>query len=564
MQRKVPGINRLMQFMRFFRVSRLLLWTIWVIYRERRRVLRARERGNYEVQPDVEVLVEVLVAFRQTALKLGVLMIKLGQFLSSRADLLPERALTVLTSLQDEVPPEPFEHVVAMLEADLRQPVEKVFRTLERECAAAASLGQVHKAILARTGETVAVKVQRPHLDLLVRSDLSTLKFVIWLVTRFVDPGSLIDLWGFYREFRRTVFEEMDFAAEATNALRFREMFQHDPTVYIPKVYEEYVTRHVMVLEWIDGIKINDYAALKKRGVDRLEVAKRTVNAYFHQFFEAGFFHADPHPGNIFVKSGSSPSSPVIAFIDFGMVGSITRHMKRSMRELFLGAVTRDAHMIANALSKLGFLQETANMVAVERALSLLLDQYYGMTLGELRDMDMSEIAQDVVELLYGQPFHIPAQFAFSGRAVSTLVGVITGLAPDFDFVKVATPYARHFLGLDASSAGETATELARQLLDTARVVTTLPRSVERLITRIEAGQIEVRLANLPLGRQRRRGRNQAAIEVPSTGGRLTLLLAFLGSLAGGVYLTSAHLVVPGWFCLTLAGVTALGMVLKR
>src|SRR5579884_3214140 len=149
MAAKTPRINRLSQLIRFLRVSRLLLWTIWVIYNERRRVIRARERGNYEVRPNIEVLIKVLNAFRQTAIRLGVLMIKLGQFLSSRADLLPERALAVLASLQDEVPPAPFAHVVSVIENELGAPIEQVFSVLEPEAAAAASLGQVHKGVLA-------------------------------------------------------------------------------------------------------------------------------------------------------------------------------------------------------------------------------------------------------------------------------------------------------------------------------------------------------------------------------------------------------------------------------
>src|SRR5947209_6882260 len=176
MSRKTPRVNRFSQAIRFLRVSRLLLWTIWVIYRERRRVLRARARGNYEVQPNIEVLVQVLVAFRQTAIKLGVLMIKLGQFLSSRADLLPEEALAAIASLQDEVPPAPFSHVVSVIETELGKPVEEAFSVLERKVTAAASLGQVHKAVLKSNSQTVAVKVQRPHIEQLVRSDLSTLK----------------------------------------------------------------------------------------------------------------------------------------------------------------------------------------------------------------------------------------------------------------------------------------------------------------------------------------------------------------------------------------------------
>src|SRR5438270_2267404 len=342
MRSKTPPIPRFSQALRFLRVSRLLLWTIWVMYRERRRVLRAHEKGNYEVEPNIDVLIKVLVVFRQTALELGVLMIKLGQFLSSRADLLPEKARAVLASLQDEVPAEPFSHVVSVIETELGQPVEHIFSTLERKATAAASLGQVHKGVLASTGEEVAVKVQRPNIDQLVRMDLSSLKFVIRVIMRFFDTGTFIDLKGVYREFERTVYEEIDYVTEAANCKRFQEMFKHDPSIYIPRVYEAYTTRRLLVLEWVNGIKINDYAGLEAQGIDRLEVANRTVQAYFHQFFEEGFFHADPHPGNIFVKHGMPGTDPIIEFVDFGMVGTITSSMKQAMREVFLSLVTRD------------------------------------------------------------------------------------------------------------------------------------------------------------------------------------------------------------------------------
>ncbi|HEY6411089.1 MAG TPA: AarF/ABC1/UbiB kinase family protein [Ktedonobacteraceae bacterium] len=482
---KTPRINRFSQILRFFRVSRLLFWTIWVIYRERRRVIRARERGNYEVQPNIEVLVKVLVAFRITAVKLGVLLIKLGQFLSSRADLLPEQALAVLSSLQDEVPPAPFSHVVSVIETELGKPVEEVFSVLERKCAAAASLGQVHKAILASTGEEVAVKIQRPNIDQLVSMDLSTLKFVIWVINRFVDTGEFIDLMGVYREFKRTVYEEIDYVTEAANAKRFKEMFKDDPTIYIPGVHDEYTTRRVLVLEWIDGIKINDYATLEAAGVSRIEVARRTVSTYFYQFFVEGFFHADPHPGNIFIlpegkgdKKVAASEGPVIAFVDFGMVGSLTKNMTKSLKDLFLSFVSRDSRALVKALSRLGFIGEGANMAALERGVALMMEYYYGMTLGEARELEIPEVAQDVENLLYGQPFQIPAQFAFTGRAIGVLAGVSTGLSPEFNFVEVATPYARKFLGLDAEGTGQTIQDLLNQLLETGRILLALPRSL--------------------------------------------------------------------------------------
>src|SRR5579864_8600601 len=386
---KYPRLHWWKTWWRAWCVFRLLIWTLWVIYRERRRVIRARERGNYDVQPNIDVLIKVLVAFRQTAIKLGVLMIKLGQFLSSRADLLPEEALSVISSLQDEVPPAPFSHVVSVIETELGKPVEEVFSLLERKATAAASLGQVHKATLAATGETVAVKVQRPNIDQLVHSDLSTIRFVIWIINRLVNTRGFIDLKAIYQEFKRTVYEEIDYVTEGANAKRFKEMFKDDPTIYIPNVYEQYTTRRVLVLEWIDGIKINDYARLEAAGISRMEVARRTVQTYFYQFFDAGFFHADPHPGNIFVKKGAPGEGPIIEFVDFGMVGSLTKSMTKALKDLFLSFVLRDSKALVDALSRLGFIGEGANLAAIERGLAIMLDQYYGMTLGEARELDI-------------------------------------------------------------------------------------------------------------------------------------------------------------------------------
>src|SRR6266567_3501694 len=569
MSRKTPKIHRFSQAVRFLRVTRLLLWTIWVIYRERRRVIRAHEKGNYEVQPNVEVLIKVLVAFRETAIKLGVLMIKLGQFLSSRADLLPEQALAVLISLQDEVPAEPFIHVVSVIEEELGKPIDQIFSYVESKATAAASLGQVHKAVLVSTGEEVAVKVQRPNIDQLVRSDLSTLKFVIWVINRFVDTGEFIDLMGVYREFKRTVYEEIDYITEGANARHFHEMFKDDPTIYIPRVHDDYTTRRVLVLEWINGIKINDYAALEAAGINRLEVAKRTVRAYFYQFFTEGFFHADPHPGNIFIKKGPESSGPIIEFVDFGMVGSLTKNMKKALKDLFLSFIARDSHALVDSLNRLGLIGEGANMTAIERAMALMMEHYYGMTLGEARELEIPDVSRDIENLLYGQPFQIPAQFAFTGRAIGTLIGVSTGLAPEFNFVEVATPYARKFLGLDAEGSGQTIQEILNQLMDTGRLLLTLPRSLERAITKLETGQIEVKLTDSPRnGRSRRRGRRggrDRGNESNASGmGSFSWVMVFLAEMAGGIILTVEHQSIPGWFCLGLAGITALGLLARR
>ncbi len=567
MSTDILRINRLTQMVRFLSISRLFLWMMWVMYRERRRVIRAHAQSSSAAQSASEALIQVLVAFRTTAIKQGVLLIKLGQFLSTRIDVLPEQAIAVLSSLQDEVPPAPFAHVVSVIESELGKPVEEVFSLLERKCTAAASLGQVHKAVLVSTGETVAVKIQRPRMDQLVHLDLRALRFVIWIMTRFLDTHHVIDLRGFYHEFERTIFEELDYVREAANAKRFQAMFKDDPTIYIPRVYDQYVSRRVLVLEWIDGIKINAYAALDAAGINRLEVAKRTAYAYFYQFFEIGFFHADPHPGNILVKPGPPGDGPIVTLVDFGMVGSYTKQMQRFMKEAFLALLARDARAFVNALAQLGFIGEGANCASLERALSLMIERYSCMTLGEVSEQVIAEMVQDVKQLLYGQALHIPAQFAFTGRAVGTLIGVAAGLAPEFNLIEVATPYARKFLGLDIESAEHALQHLFIQLLNTGRALLTLPQALEQVLMKLETGQLEVTLESLESRgwdglRGRRSGRGTG--ESPSVPG-FTHLFMFVASLAGGIFLlTEAHQLIAGWFCFALAGAITSRVLVKN
>lgn len=559
-------VNRVTQAIRFVRVSRLLLWTIWVIYRERRRVLRARERGDTEAQPDIDLLVEVLVAFRKTAVELGVLMIKLGQFLSSRADLLPQRALDVLSSLQDEVPPAPYSHVVSVIESELGQPVSELFSSLEREATAAASLGQVHKAVLATTGEFVAVKVQRPNIQQLVDMDLSTIRFVIWVISRFANTNEFIDLLAFYREFRRTIYEEIDYVREAANARRFAEIFKDKYGIVIPKVIEGYISRRVLVLEWIDGIKVNDYAQLEAAGISRYAVAKRTVEAYFYQFFEIGFFHADPHPGNIFVQPGPSPSDPRVAFVDFGMVGSLTRTTRQALKDLFLGFIVNNPHQMVAALARLGFIGEGANIGAVERGVGLMMGQYHGITLGEVRSLNISDVAHEIEDLFYTQPFRIPAQFAFAGRAIGTLSGLATGLSPEFNLVAVAVPYAQAFLGLGRDNANQTAQQVLSSLVDAGRTMLVLPSTLERVLTKLEAGELEVRIGengrNGTLGGRWLRVR-RASVRSSARGAAIPLTVCLAG-LAAGTVLAINQLLLPGYLCLALGGLAALTLLVRR
>jgi predicted unusual protein kinase regulating ubiquinone biosynthesis (AarF/ABC1/UbiB family) len=417
--------------------------------------------------------------------------------------------------------------------------------------------------VLPETGQVVAVKVQRPDIERLVNMDLSTIRFVIWVISRFVDTSQFIDLRAFYREFRRTIFEEIDYVLEASNARRFAEIFKDKPYIRIPTIVDGYTSRRVLVLDWVDGIKVNDYPALEAAGVSRIAVARRTVEAYFYQFFEIGFFHADPHPGNIFVQPGATRGAePTVAFVDFGMVGSLTRSTKQGLKDLFLGFAVNNPHNMVTALAQLGFIGEGANLNAIERGVTLIMSQYHGMTLGEARDMNVREVAHELEDLFYRQPFRVPAQFAFAGRAVGTLSGLATGLAPDFNLVEVAVPYAQSFLGLNREGAGQTAQQVFRQVLDAGRISLALPSTVERVLAKLEAGELEVQFGEDGHNGTGRRGRRSSSGR--GTSGGLFPLVACVALLGAGVALGLNELMLQSWFCLGLGALAAASLVLRR
>ena len=284
-------------------------------------------------------------------------------------------------------------------------------------------------------------------------------------------------------------------------------------------------------------------------------------------FFEVGFFHADPHPGNLFAKPGPAGSGPIVAFVDFGMVGSYTQQMRRFMKEAFLAVLARDARVLANSLAQLGFTGEEANLASIERALSRLLERYAGMTLGEVRELGLASILQEIGQLLYGQSLRIPAQFAFTGRAIGLLMGLAQGLAPEFNFIEVATPYARAFLGLDGRGMEQTAQQLLGQALTAGRALLMLPHAVEQVLSKLEAGELEVTMsgfASRGWGSGRGSGSGKGSGSASALPG-FTWPFMFAASLAGGiVLLTDAHQLIAGWFCFALAGLCVMRAWVKN
>jgi predicted unusual protein kinase regulating ubiquinone biosynthesis (AarF/ABC1/UbiB family) len=545
---RIARWNRRNLLWRSFLVARLLFRTVWTIYRERNRVMRARARGEFDTRPDIEELRRVLREFRWTAVALGGLLIKLGQFLSARADLMPPEALAELADLQDEVPAERFEDIRRVIERELGARLEDTFATIEPLPTGSASLGQVHRARL-KDGRVVAIKVQRPDIHELVRRDLATLRFVLEVVRRVSrTAATMMDLRGLFREFSRMVYTELDYVREGHNAERFARIFAEEPDIVAPKVIWEHTTRRVLTLEWVSGIKVTNLEGLDAAGINRDALAKRLVGTYFRQVLEFGFFHADPHPGNIFAQC--TADGPRIVFVDFGMMGSMTSRMRANIRDCFVGIVRQHPGLVVSSLERLGFVGENADHDLLEQAIGMLLAQFGTMSFGELRDMDPSDVLGEVEEMLYRQPFRLPADFAFLGRMMAMLVGLATTLSPTFNFLEVATPYTKQFLYgsgisgalrlLGVESGEQLMRDVVREGVSLVRSISSLPHNMERVLERAERGDLRL-IIESPHFDPELRARN--------------------GRRAATTVLNRP---VPAWVPLGIAGLLALTVVMRR
>ncbi|GAC1435416.1 MAG: AarF/ABC1/UbiB kinase family protein [Chloroflexota bacterium] len=447
----------------------------------------ARLAGHaYDLRADSRRNRRRAIRFRRVATDMGGVLIKLGQFLSTRVDFLPVEYIEELGSLQDQVPPVPFEAIEATITRDLGGPIEAFFTRFERVPLAAASLGQVHRAALP-TGEDVAVKVQRPDIDILVDADLASLRFVIRILGHFGVVRRQVDLDGFYREFATTLVHELDYMREGHYAERFSVNFAGDPNITLPAVYWSLTTRHVLTMEYVYGIKINNYAALDRAGISRKRVSEILVDAYLRQLLEHGFFHADPHPGNLFVRPG-----PVIVFVDFGMIGDITPRMRVGLRAGYLAVVRRDINGIITALDTLGFIRRGANLDPLRQSLGWIIDRFWGSTLEELQQIDPREFAAELEYLVYENPVQLPSEVAFTMRAVGTLSGLATGLDPSFQLLTVLEPYARRLTRKELSPE-MVAREALREARAIGRAAVALPRLSHQTLSMISAGEVKIR-----------------------------------------------------------------------
>lgn len=375
---------------------------------------------------------------REKLIKLGPTFIKTGQSLATRADLLPVEYIQELAKLQDEVPPFPTEQARAIIESELRAKIDDIFEDFEDQPIAAASLGQVHRARL-RTGQVVAIKVQRPGIQEQIEFDISVLRRIARRLDRYPNLVRGVDWQGTLDAFHTTIHEEMDFEQEARNAEMFRTNFARWKEVYVPQIYKIFSTRKLIVMEFIDGLKVTDSEQLTASGQNPHEVVKLLARTYLKQLLEDGFFHADPHPGNLRVMADGR-----IAFFDFGMVGRLDMKLQSNLINAFFHVVERDVHGLVDDMVRLGFIElSPEDESRFKPIIEGLFNRYLGLRLG---DVNFKDLIFELAHVIYEFPFKIPASFTYIVRAVMTLEGIGTQVDPDFRFFEIARPYAKRFM----------------------------------------------------------------------------------------------------------------------
>jgi predicted unusual protein kinase regulating ubiquinone biosynthesis (AarF/ABC1/UbiB family) len=492
------------------------------------------------------------IRLRTSALQLQGLMVKLGQFMSTRTDILPTLFTNELRTLQDAVPPVPFEQIKSVIEAELGSHLEANFSHFEHQALAAASFGQVHLATL-RQGGLVAVKTLKPDVEQLAEIDLRALKVVVRFLQRFTKVGRRLQVMALYGEFESTIYEELDYQTEARHLHRFQKQFATRNEVVVPRVFEEYSARRVLVMEYIKGVKITDLVGLKEIGVKPADVVSTLVDTYLEQVLVHGFIHVDPHPGNLLVLSDGK-----LGFLDFGMMSEIPRTEATTFARLLLAVMVRDVDTVISCMRELGFLETYADTAFLRRAGLYLIDQMFGLEWKP--GPEFEAFIEEFLAFLRSGPLHLPARYMFLGRAISMILGLVNSLEPNIQWTSLlrqralpkltaivddatkstdgqSLPWQTGLLQTIQSLFGDNAATVSRVALGQIQAVLTttlrLPVKVERVLDKIDSNELEIKLELSELYfRLERQQRSVSRLVWFVVGVILTLVVVWLHSLS--------------------------------
>jgi predicted unusual protein kinase regulating ubiquinone biosynthesis (AarF/ABC1/UbiB family) len=492
---------------------------------------------------------KIAVQFRSLATDMGGVMIKVGQFLSSRVDVLPEEITKELADLQDEVTPENFEDIRQIAETELGASLSECFLEFDPEPLAAASLGQVHRAKLHKPVngfDQVAVKVQRPNIETIIQTDLAALETVGRWIRHFRPISKRVNVPALLKEFSDITFEEIDYLAEGENAETFAANFKDRPGIKVPKVVWAHTTKRVLTLENVLAIKITDYESITAAGISRTEVAQRLFETYLQQIFEDGFFHADPHPGNLFVtpvpnEIESSKQDWTLTFVDFGMVGKVPPNLRAGLREMAIGIGTQNPDRVVTSFQMLGVLFPEADTERIKELIVTEFERFGGKSMAELQQIqfdEMRELAIEYRDLIVGMPFQMPAKLLFLIRCVGILSGMCTGLNPEFNAWKGIEPFAKKIIAEETTRNWH---YWLQELGTYGLTIIRLPQRLDTVLNKMERGDIAVGTPSL----------NQYAARIESSTRRITNAVVFAVLFFSGVQLYLAEELTFGMILLT-------------
>jgi ubiquinone biosynthesis protein len=461
------------------------------------------------------------IRFRLVLEELGPTYIKFGQILSNRPGLLPDDLVLELSKLQDAVPAFSFEEVIVILEREFQKPYEDIFQSIEKIPIASASIAQVHKAVL-KSGEVVAVKVQRPGIEDIINADLLVLSDIASLMMRSQELSSLRpkDLLA---TFKRSILEELDFRKEASHILKFYTLFEGDSEVKIPQLYPAYCNSKVITLEFIDGIKINRTDELKKAGYDLKRIAQKGFDAYFKQIFEWGDFHADPHPGNLMVLPGE-----VIGILDFGMVGRLSENDRLALVEFIIGLGRDDTSQIVENVEKLQG-EEIENKKEFEKDMTEFINEYGSQA---VKDIDLNAALNRGRNMVNKHNLKLNPDLFLLLRTVSMLEGLGISLDPDFRSLEIIKPYALKLVRKNLHPKNIfKSRRLISALADLAALAISFPSDARKIVDKIKNDKLKVQVED--------KGLKTVAREINHAGKRIGNAILFLSLFLGGCYLAS-------------------------
>ena len=471
-----------------------------------------------EVKPEKHTFEERV---RLALEELGPTFIKLGQVLSTHPDLISPELIKELSKLQDRIGTLPSEIIKKQIERELKKPVEELFLSFSDKPLAAASLSQVHKAKL-KSGETVAVKVQRPGIDITVEKDISILYELVdlleskWFKSASYSPKEFVD------EFAQTIREELDFSLEAKNAEKFASNFEGSATVKIPKVYRDFTSKKILVTEFIAGVKINAVLKFEEKGLDKHIVAGSGMDMALKQIFNDGFFHGDLHPGNIFVLPCN-----VIAIIDFGMVGRIDRETMNDLADVLMALTGFKTDGIVRGLQKMDIVGPDADTKKIRKEINLLIDRYYGL---ELHELEVGKILTDVMEIIRKNNIRIPSEFALLFKTLITAEGTARSLDPDFNVVEHIQPFVEALVR-KKYSPGRIIKDGAGFVENSLDMIRKFPDNVDWLFKSLKQGKLYIGLEH--------RGLEKMDATIDRASNRLSFSLIISSMIVGSSFVMS-------------------------